>query len=94
MAQVNGTPPAPPPVTQEAPPPGYVFVDCVGVITGGAVTNEGIPAVHVALVLPNYIRIPPVFTANGSPALDCHPHAGVRLCIHEKHIRKEPEIDG
>jgi hypothetical protein len=48
----------------------------------------------VALVLPNYIRIPPVFTANGSPALDCHPHAGVRLCIHEKHIRKEPEIDG
>lgn len=94
MAQVNGVPPPPPPVTQETPPPGYVFVDCIGQITGGGILQGGVPAVQVAMVLPNYIRIPPVLTANGAPNLDCHPHVGVRLCVHEKHIRKEPESDG
>jgi hypothetical protein len=96
MAQVNGTPlpPVPPAALQETPPPGYVFVDCVGAIIDGEILQGGSPALKLAVVLPNYIRIPPVLTANGAPSLDCHPHVGVRFCIHEKHIRKEPESDG
>lgn len=93
MATVNGTPLALPPVSQPEPPPGYSFVDCIGTITGAVVSKDGIPVMQVTLVVPNYIQIPKVLAANGAPSLDCHPHVGVRLCVHKKHILKGPESD-